>query len=180
MANVSIYPEHRDILDGLITSSKVSSLAGATRTGPFSAQRDAYVFAAALTMARGNPHSERDMPVARKDVTTIRDQVFLGADGAYALTYVVALLEEDPTESTESSLARQLDLLMDDKDKLQDRLTVLDRYAYAGFEWLKENQPDERTIRELILTALDQISCVETDSDDAVTIHDPLLDMLLD
>lgn len=178
MANVTIYPEHRDILDSLIATAKVSSVAGATKTGPFSAQRDAYVFAAALAVARGKPQAETEMPTAKKEVTTIRDSVFLGAAGAEALTYSVVLVEEGGDESTEAALARQLDLLMD--DKLQERLTTLDRYAYAGFEWLLENQRDESTIRELVLTALDEITCVETEGADELDIQDPLLEMLMD
>ncbi|EJZ12214.1 hypothetical protein MVAC_03121 [Mycolicibacterium vaccae ATCC 25954] len=118
------------------------------------------------------------MPTARKDVTTIRDQVFLGANGASALAYAVTLIEDHPDESAEATLSRQLDLLMD--DKLQDRLTALDRYAYAGFEWLKTNQADERTTRELVLTALDEIACVATGPGEIPQIHDPLLEMLLD
>lgn len=178
MANVSIYPEHRDILDALITSGKVSSLAGATRTGPFSAQRDAYVFAAALAVARGKPQTDSDMPSARKEVTTIRDSVFLGAAGAEELVFAVALIDDGTDEPAEAALSRQLDLLMD--DKLQERFATLDRYAYAGFEWLRTNQGDERTIRELILSALDEITCVETDPGDEFEVQDPLLEMLLD
>jgi hypothetical protein len=178
MANVSIYPEHRDILDALITTGKVSSIAGATRTGPFSAQRDAYVFAAALSIARGKPHPDTEMPSARKEVTTIRDSVFLGAAGAEPLTFAVVLIDDSATDSAEAGLSKQLDLLMD--DKLQERLTTLDRYAYAGFEWLRTNQGDERTIRELVLTALDEITCVETDPGSQLEVQDPLLEMLLD
>lgn len=177
MANVTIYPEHRDILDALITTAKVASTAAATRTGPFTAQRDAYVFAASLAIARGKPQSESDMPSAKKDVTTIRDSVFLGAAGAEPLTYAVVLLDEAVDETVESGLSRQLDLLMD--DKLQERLSMLDRYAYAGFEWLKKSQRDERTIRELVLTALDEISCIGSNLTSDMNVHDPLMEMLL-
>lgn len=178
MANVTIYPEHRDILDALIATAKVSSLAGATRTGPFAAQRDAYVFAAAVALARGKPQDASEMPKARKDITTIRDSVFLGASGASELAYTVVLMEDDPDSSTDVNLSRQLTLLMD--DKLEERLANLDRYAYAGFEWLKANQHDERTVRELILSALDEITCVESDPGGDLEVQDPLLEMLLD
>ena len=178
MANVTIYQQHRDILDALISSSKVSSVAGATKTGPFSAQRDAYVFAASLASALGKPQKAGDMPTSKKDVTTIRDSVFLGAAGAEALTYLIVLLEENEGENTEANLSRQLDLLVD--DKLQERLSMLDRYAFAGFEWLVKHQDDERTIRELVLTALDEITCVQSEPTNEAEVQDPLLDMLLD
>lgn len=178
MANVTIYPEHRDILDALITTAKVSSVAGATKTGPFTAQRDAYVFAASLAIARGKRHNASEMPTAKKDVTTIRDSVFLGAPGAEALAYSVALLEEDEEKSAEANLSHQLDLLM--TDRLQERLSMLDCYAYAGFEWLLQRQDDERTIRELVLTALDEIACIQSEPTNEAGIQDPLLQMLLD
>jgi len=177
MANVSIYPEHRDILDALITSAKVASIAAATKTGPFKDQRDAYVFAASLALARGKPQDESAMPTAKRDVTTIRDSVFLGAAGAEPLACAVVLIQDGGDGTVEDGLARQLDLLTE--DALQERLTVLDRYAYAGFEWLKEYQQDESTIRDLIMTALDEIECVEGNPASEVDVQDPLLDVLL-
>ncbi len=117
------------------------------------------------------------MPTVKKDVTPIRDSVFLGADGAESLAYAVALLDSDGERNAEDELSRQLDSLME--DKLQERLSLLDRYAYAGFEWLKNYQKDESTIRELVLTALDEVSCVETEPNSVVQLRDPLLDMLL-
>lgn len=178
MANVTIYSEHRDILDALITTAKAASVAAATRTGPFTAQRDAYVFAASLALANGKPQSESEMPSAKKEVTTIRDSVFLGAAGAEPLAYAVILLEETVDETVAVGLSRQLDLLME--DKLQERLAMVDRYAYAGFEWLKKTQRDERTIRELVLTALDEISCTGGNSMATdINVHDPLMEMLL-
>jgi hypothetical protein len=178
MANVTIFPEHRDILDALISTAKVASVAGATRTGPFPAQRDAYVFAASLALARGKPQDESAMPTSKKDITIIRDSVFLGAAGARPLAYAVILIDDGNYETIESELSHQLDLLME--DKFQEQFAVLDRYAYAGFEWLKANQPDESTIRELVLTAIDEISCVEGNPTVDINVQDPLLDMLLD
>jgi len=177
MANVTIYPEHRDILDALISTGKTSSVAAATRTGPFTAQRDAYVFAASIALALGAPQAEVDMPRSRKEITTIRDSVFLGADGAEALTSTISFIEEYADESTNDGLSRQLHSLAE--DSLQDRLTLLDRYAYAGFEWLKQNQGDESSVRDLILTTLNEVSCVESAPTNTAEVHDPLLEMLI-
>jgi hypothetical protein len=179
MANVTIYAEHRDILDALITSGKVASAAAATRTGPFKDQRDAYVFASSIALARRKPQPEAAMPTSKKgDVTAIRDSVFLGADGAEALAATVVLIEQDDELSVEAALGRQLELLSE--DGLQEQLTILDRYAYAGFEWLKQNQKDESTIRDLVLTAIDEIACVEDVPAAQIVVQDPLLDVLLD
>ncbi|MGW5339849.1 hypothetical protein ACWEQD_15710 [Rhodococcus pyridinivorans] len=177
MANVTIYPEHRDILDALISTAKTSSVAAATRTGPFTAQRDAYVFAASLALALGSPQEEDHMPRSRKDITTIRDSVFLGADGADALTFTVSLIEAYADESINDGLARQLNSLTE--EMLQDRFTLLDRYAYAGFEWLIRNQRDESSVRDLILTTLNEVSCVESAPAEVADVHDPLLEMLI-
>ncbi|MGW4014768.1 hypothetical protein ACWECW_00505 [Rhodococcus ruber] len=177
MANVTIYPEHRNILDALISTGKTSSVAAATRTGPFSAQRDAYVFAASIALALGLPQEEADMPRSRKETTTIRDSVFLGADGAEALTFTVSFIEEYADESINDGLSRQLNSLTE--DLLQDRLTQLDRYAYAGFEWLRKHQRDESSVRDLILSTLNEVSCVESAPPDSAEVHDPLLEMLI-
>lgn len=180
MANVSIYAEHRDILDELISSAKVSSAAAAAKTGPFRDQRDAYVFAASLALALGAPQAEADMPTTRKDITTIRDSVFLGAAGAEELTFMVVLTSfstmSDNVEPR-SELVRQLDLI--NEENLADRLAVLDRYAYAGFEWLRKYRKDEATVRDLLLVALAEVTCVPSKQLDISEIRDPLLELLL-
>src|SRR5262245_51376408 len=99
MAEVTIFAEHRDILDALITSRKVKSVAGATRSGPFKDQRDAYVFAASIAMALNAPTPSDRMPTKKKDATPIRDSVFLGAAGARELSLAVGLIAESGTKT---------------------------------------------------------------------------------
>lgn len=176
MASVKIYAEHRDILDALITSGKVASVAGATRTGPFREQRDAYVFAASIGLALRSPTSPGRMPKPAKQDTPIRDSVFIGAPGARDLCMTAALLDERDEESIEQSLSRQLDLIAE--TELAEQFEILDRYAHAGLNWLAQRQDDESSVRDLILTAIDQVECVETAITDTSGVHDPLLDML--
>ncbi len=134
MANVNIYAEHRDILDALITSGKVASVAAATKTGPFKEQRDAYVFAASIALALNTLTPKEKMPTSRQGVTTIRDSVFLGAAGAKEVAITVALCDQNKRLDIEEPLARQLELISD--ANLQARFVLLDRYAHAGFSWL--------------------------------------------
>jgi len=176
MASVKIYAEHRDILDALITSGKVASVAGATKTGPFREQREAYVFAAAIAMALRTPTAASNMPKPLKGDTPIRDSVFVGAPGAREACLAASLLDERDEESLELSLNRQLNLIAE--TELAEQFEILDRYAHAGFAWLAKHQEDESSVRDLVLAAIDQIECVEADITDTTGVRDPLLDML--
>jgi hypothetical protein len=176
MANVTIYAEHREILDALITSGKVASVAGGTKTGPFKDQRDAFVFAASISAALNNPTSSDDMPPSGKGTTQIRDSVFLGAAGAKELALAVALNLETDHDSVEASLAHQLDMISD--ERLVERFALLDRFAHAGFSWLDKRRADESSVRDLLLTSVDEIDCFRSDAGDKIDVHDPLMDML--
>lgn len=176
MANVTIYAEHRDILDSLITSGKVSSVAGATKTGPFKDQRDAYVFAASVAMALNNPTPIESMPGSKKENTSIRDSVFVGAAGAKELAIAVAMIVETDHTSIDQSLSHQLDLISE--EQMAERFSLLDRFAHAGFRWLADRRDDESSIRDLILTAIGEIDCVKSDDTVSEDVRDPLLDML--
>ncbi|QDS88689.1 hypothetical protein EC9_28810 [Rosistilla ulvae] len=176
MANATIYAEHRDILDALIASGKVSSLAGSTKTGPFKDQRDAYVFAASIAMALNSPTPAESMPKAKKDNTSIRDSVFIGAAGAKELATAVALIAETDHDTVPQSLSCQLDLISE--ERMAERLELLDRFAHAGFKWLDDRRSDESGIRDLMLTAMGEIDCVKMDESATEDVRDPLLDML--
>ena len=175
MANVTIYAEHRDIRDALITSGKVASMAGATTTGPFREQRDAYVFAASIAMALNKPTPLDKMPSTKKDNTQIRDSVFVGAAGAKELAIAVALIVETDHNAIEQSLKFQLDLISE--EHLSERFAILDRFAHFGFSWLNERRADESDIRDLVLTAIDEIECFKSDAIATEDVHDPLQDM---
>lgn len=177
MANVTIYDEHRDILDALITSGKVSSIAGATKTGPFKEMRDAYVYAVSIALALNKPTPLDKMPTSKKDNTSIRDSVFLGAGGATEVALAVALVVETEHDTIEQSLAHQLDLISE--QQLSERLALLDRFAHAGFSWLSKRRADESNVRDLMLTAIDEIDCVTSETTATEVVHDPMLDMLL-
>lgn len=176
MANVTIYAEHRDILDALITSGKVSSLAGSTKTGPFKDQRDAYVFAASIAMAINAPTPADAMPKTKKDNTSIRDSVFIGAAGAKELATTVAMIVQTDHDTIDQSLSYQLDLISE--EQMAERFELLDRFAHAGFKWLDERRSDESGIRDLMLTAIGEIDCVKSDDSATEDVRDPLLDML--
>lgn len=176
MANVTIYAEHRDILDALITSGKVSSVAGATKTGPFKDQRDAYVFAASIAMALNNPTPSDSMPSSKKANTSIRDSVFVGAAGAKEIAIAVAMIVDTDHPSIDQSLSYQLDLISE--EQITERFSLLDRFAHSGFKWLADRRNDESSVRDLILTAVGEIECVRADDSAMEDVRDPLLDML--
>jgi len=177
MANVTIYEEHRDILDALITSGKVASVAGATKTGPFKEMRDAYVFAVSIAMAINKPTLLEKMPTSKKDNTSIRDSVFLGAGGATEVAIAVALVVETEHTTIEQSLTYQLDLISE--EHLSEQFALLDRFAHAGFSWLNKRRADESNIRDLMLTSIDEIECVTSETSATEVVSDPMLDMLL-
>lgn len=179
MAQVTVYPEHREILDGLISSGKVASQMGATATGPFKEQRDAYVFAASIGLALGQPTPEAQMPKAKKkDTISIRDSVLFGADGAKELSLTAVLLQElDDSDNPESGLRVQLDDIAD--PDFATRFALLDRYAYAGFSWLAGYMKDVGTIRELVMEAIDKVVSVDLDPEDYLVGDDPLGGFLL-
>lgn len=174
MANVNIYPEHREVLDGLISSAKVGSQLGAVATGPFKDQRDAYVFAASIGIALGKPADPTEMPkTKKKDTIQIRDSVLLGADGAKELSITAVLLQDlGYGDSTEAGLRKQLDEVADGDFTV--RFAMLDRYAYAGFAWLATYMKDVGTIRELVMEAIDNVVGVDLDPEDFLVGDDPL------
>jgi hypothetical protein len=176
VANVTIYAEHRDILDALITSGKVASVAGGTNTGPFKDQRDAYLYAVSIAMALNKPTAVEKMPTSKKNNTSIRDSVFLGAAGARELAISVALLIEKEDASIEQSLSHQLDLISE--EHLDERFSLLDRFAHAGFSWLDKRRSDESSIRDLVLTSVDEIDCVNSEASATEVVSDPMWDML--
>ncbi|MFF3345132.1 hypothetical protein [Streptomyces sp. NPDC002779] len=176
MANVNIYPVHKDILDSLVTSGKAKSVAASTKTGPFTEMRDAYVFAASLAMALNQPTPMEKMPTSKKEVLPIQDRVFLGADGAHEITAAVALTSAAPDQAIEDSLRSQLDLLA--SENLVEQLALLDRYAHAGFEWLLNHRQDESSIRDLVMSAIDTVECAKREIGDESAVQDPLLGLL--
>lgn len=177
MANVTIYQEHREILDSLITSGKVASPAGATKTGPFKEMREAYVYAASIALALNRPTPVEKMPTSKKNHQPIPSHVFLGGIGAVEIAIAASLVEEAGYDTIEQSLAHQLDLISE--EQLDERLALLDRFAHAGFAWLSDRRADESSIRDLILTAVDEIECVTSETTATEVVHDPMLDLLL-
>ena len=175
MANVNIYAEHREVLDGLISSAKVGSQLGAVATGPFKDQRDAYVFAASIGIALGKPAAQAEMPkTKKKDATiSIRDSVLFGAEGAKEISITAVLLQElNGGDSTEAALRAQLEQVAE--GDLAARFLILDRYAYAGFSWLATYLKDVGTIRELVMEALDKVVGVDLDPEEFLIGDDPL------
>lgn len=179
MANVNIYPEHREVLDGLISSAKVGSQLGAIATGPFRDQRDAYVFAASIGIALGKPADPTEMPKTKKKETIgIRDSVLFGAEGAKELSITAVLLQDlGGGDSTEAGLRKQLEEIAD--GDFAARFAMLDRYAYAGFSWLAGYMKDASTIRELVMEAIDKVVGVDLDPEDFLVGDDPLGGFLL-
>jgi hypothetical protein len=179
VANVNIYPEHREVLDGLISSAKVGSQLGAIATGPFRDQRDAYVFAASIGIALGKPADSAEMPKTKKKETIgIRDSVLFGAEGAKELSITAVLLQDlGGGDSTEAGLRKQLDEIAD--GDFAARFAILDRYAYAGFSWLARYMKDASTIRELVMEAIDKVVGVDLDPEDFLVGDDPLGGFLL-
>lgn len=174
MANVNVYPEHREVLDGLITSAKVGSAIGATATGPFKEQREAYVFAAAIGVALGKPTPESDLPKLKgRETVSIRDSVLFGAEGAKEISLAAILVQDlEASEETDAGLRRQLDEIAD--GDLTQRFALLDRYAYSGFSWLRLHMKDVGTVRDLVMEAVDKVISVDVGVEEYLLGKDPL------
>ncbi|WP_141691820.1 hypothetical protein [Nocardia brasiliensis] len=171
-----VYPDHKDILDILVTTGKAKSVAAATKTGPFSDMRDAYVFAASLAIAMNRRTPFDEMPKSRRDATEIQDRVFLRAEGADEIAGAVSLTSADADDMTREMLHSQLDLLSEEKKT--ERLALLDQYAHAGFDWLKEHARDESGVHDLILSAVEGVGRIEREMGDESLVQDPLLPLL--
>lgn len=181
MASVYIYPEHRDILDEMISSGKVASAGASVKTGPFRDQRDAYVFAVGLSVALDSRAPDISLPESRSDATPIRDSVFLGAVGANELLNVICLINSDCSDSDDDSdrsrLIEQLELIGD--GDLEKKFDLLDRYAYQGFDWLERERGDHATVGDLLSHALISLELSDIEEIDMESIKDPLMDFLL-
>jgi hypothetical protein len=168
---------HQALLDSLVATSKAKSVAAGTKTGPFREMREAYVFAASLALALNQPAPADQLPASKKDATPIQDRVFFGAEGAPELAATVVLTSAIGGDVAREALRSQLDMLSE--QKMAERLALLDRFAYAGFEWLREHQKDESGVRDLVLSAIDSVDCVQREADDDSAVQDPLWSMLL-
>jgi hypothetical protein len=176
VASVFVYPVHQPLLDSLIATGKAKSVAAGTKTGPFREMRDAYIFVASLALAMNQPARADEMPDSKKDALEIQDRVFLRAEGARELAAAVVLTSADGGDVERETLRSELNLLSEQMSA--DRLTLLDRYAFAGFEWLREHQNDESGVRDLVLSAIDSVDCVQRQVDDDSAVQDPLWSML--
>lgn len=175
MAGVNIYREHRAILDELLTSRNTRSVAAAVDTGPFTEQRDVYIFAASIGIAIGQPADAAAMPTDREDITLIRDNVFFAAKGSLELCHVVGLIQETPSKEAHEALSRQITLIS--KQNTVEQLEILDRYAYAGFEWLRVNRTDEACVRDLVFSSIEQIRVSGDGTGEGTLIDDPIIDL---
>jgi len=176
MASVFVYPVHRPLLDSLVSTGKAKSVAAGTKTGPFREMRDAYIFVASLALAMNQPASPDAMPESKKDTIEIQDRVFLRTEGARELAAAAVLTSADAGDFERDTLRHELDLLSE--QLLGERLALLDRYAFAGFEWLRERQGDESGVRDLVLSAIDSVDCIQRQVDDDSDVQDPLWSML--
>jgi hypothetical protein len=144
--------------------------------------REAYLFAVSIALAHGSATPEEEMPSSR-GAKSIAGDVFLRAKGAEELADVVVFATGNREDATsDDELRRRVGLIARRSLDLDAEVAgLLDRYAHAGFSWLAENREDEGSVRDLILTALEQIDRVENDDDDEdpPSGNDPLLDMLL-
>ena len=177
MASVWIYPEHKELLDQLISTSKVGSAAGATKTGPFKEQREAYVFAASIGLALGEPSKAEDLAsIPRRKKTEIRDTVFMGTSGADELSYATKLIVDEMGRDSIDQLHEALSSIS--QEALPERLSVLDRFAHAGFNWLLEMQEDSASITDLVLSAIREVQPSGWDQLDGEIPADPLFELL--
>ncbi|KES05452.1 hypothetical protein BU52_19625 [Streptomyces toyocaensis] len=69
-----------------------------------------------------------------------------------------------------------MDLLA--SENMAEQLALLDRYAHAGFDWLRKHSQDESSIRDLVMTAIDTVECTEREVGDGSQVQDPLLGLL--
>ncbi len=122
MAWLKIDTDHQEVLDLLVSSSRVASPSGRALTGPFSEQRQVVTYAAAVGYAAG-----RTQAVGQSKVQ-IRDTIMLGAPGAAELAFVLAY----------QSSGWDLSVIADGDDASDARLKALEQYAAGGFAVVDE------------------------------------------
>jgi hypothetical protein len=177
MANVTIYPVHREMLDALVTSKKAGSIAAGTKTGPFDEMRNAYVFAVSVGFALGRPTAREDMPTSKAQGNQIPYHIFSAAPGAVELELATVFTEISHPEPGRSSLIQGLERL--GEDEIVSRVAVLDRYAHAGFSWLAERFQDEGSVQNLLLSTLCELKLAPAgEVTDSAAVSDPLADLM--
>ena len=180
MASVRIYAgtelsrSHVALMERLETNTnvKVKGTASAFPTGPFSTHRDVYVFAASVGLAAGEPVPVSDLPPTSKQDTTIHEDIFRSAPGAKELiTLMVVVADASSPDGSDASedLRSRVEMLAD--ADLTDRLKLLDRFAYAGFEIIRDN--DKGNPRDALLGVLASVDLPPVDEFQEIDI-DPL------
>ena len=156
MASIRIYPKHAPLAARLVTSANVRSAAAAAATGPFGTLREVYVFAASVGFAAGAAAETSAMEKFKdSDGHAIKEEIFFKADGAMELLTLVTMLPNGvSTEVNDNRLQERVSELSD--DDFAARFEVLDRYAYAGFEIIAEEDGDVPE-RDILLACLAKI-----------------------
>ena len=171
-----VYEEHVKILNELLSTARTRSVEAGAETGPFQDIRSAYVFAASLGLALGEPTPKSEMPENKKQGREIADHTFFGTRGAKEVSLVAALVVDLDIDDVKSELRRRLELIGD--GGLGDRLAILDRYAHAGFKWLDSHRDDEDSVRSLIFRAISEIQPALWSRPEFAGLEDPFLRLI--
>ena len=154
MAIAKTHECHNDLIGLLVDSENTTTPGASAETGPFETLREAYIFAAAIGFAIGEPAADG---VATSKGKTIKQEVFENADGAIEVRSLAALLGPPPPLAEERLEDRLQAVAADDQ---APAYATLDRYARTGFDWLQDRRQDEPDIRGLILSAIEELGRV--------------------
>lgn len=159
-----VLDEHLELLNVMVSQTNTASMVAATTTGPFPEFRDAVLFAATIGYAADAPRSEDDM--TSKTGKTIKDEIFLRAEGATELLYALALIEAEGTLTVMSRTDEAAD----------DRFDTLNRYAAGGFDIIAEKRkamPDA-SINEVLISLVQSTDPRPEEVDEDETVSDPI------
>jgi dnd system-associated protein 4 len=171
VASFARVPErYGELLDLLVSQPNTSSAMAATKTGPFSEFREAFLFAASLGFALNREPKVSD--ASEKVGKTIRDEIFLRGEGAREVVSAFSL----------AASKGELQILDRSEEAQERRFAVLNGFAETGFEYLASIQEalPQSTIIEILIHAIQQVT-VTAGADanlDGEEVHDPILALI--
>jgi len=172
VANIYIYPEHKEILYKLITSKKVSSILTSISQGVIKDQRDAYIYAASIGLVLIKSSDIDITNKSHKDTIPIRDHVFFGAKAAKEIYYVAIF--SSITELNTASVHEFITSCVSNDYELG--FAKLDLLAFLGFDWLSTRLKDEANILDLMHSSLNLLQ--EDQFNEEFDFDDPIFSIL--
>lgn len=173
LANIRIAEKHDNIANLLSSAKKAADrnhFAAEANVGVFELILHSYELAASIGFAlqTATPEDAMDMGNARK----IKEEQVLNSETGKRLAMLAGLLCQDITPeefdadlNDEQRLDQQIVELSkspeEDRSCWKRRFRILDRYAYAGFEWLESRKEEFITMEDLVFKVIDEIHPLE-------------------